>query len=168
MNSLVSPTKVITNESIPNPIPPLVSSNISLPSEIPVSTISVPIMDLKSYGDDILPHNQGITNESSVQTKDESDTLMADINAKSDDSAVRQPESLNNSIYSQTPLSEMNMNANNELTLLNNNQHSIETDKNSSVNIDEDSSNDVIVDDCDERDDNKDVVNGAMSIEGKK
>lgn len=124
-------------------------------------------MDLKSFGDDALPYNhQGNTNESTVQTKDESDTLMADINAKSDDSAVRQPESLNNT-YSEAPLSENNMNANNELVLLNSNQHSIETDKNSSVNIDEDSNTDVIVDDCDDRDDDKEIVNGAMSIEGE-
>ncbi|XP_075986508.1 O-GlcNAcase isoform X2 [Anticarsia gemmatalis] len=48
MNSLVSPTKVILNESIPNPIIPIASSNMSLPSEIPVSTLPVPILGLKA------------------------------------------------------------------------------------------------------------------------
>ncbi|CAH2059617.1 unnamed protein product, partial [Iphiclides podalirius] len=48
MNSLVSPTKVILNESIPNPIIPMASSNMALPSEIPVSTLPVPIMGLKA------------------------------------------------------------------------------------------------------------------------
>ncbi|XP_068625569.1 protein O-GlcNAcase isoform X2 [Battus philenor] len=48
MNSLVSPTKVILNESIPNPIIPIASSNMSLPSEIPVSTLPVPMLGLKA------------------------------------------------------------------------------------------------------------------------
>ncbi|XP_063389386.1 protein O-GlcNAcase isoform X1 [Cydia fagiglandana] len=48
MNSLVSPTKVILNESIQNPIIPIASSNISLPSEIPVSTLPVPLLGIKS------------------------------------------------------------------------------------------------------------------------
>ncbi|XP_045539880.1 protein O-GlcNAcase [Papilio machaon] len=48
MNSLVSPTKVILNESIPNPIIPIASSNMALPSEIPVSTLPVPILGLKA------------------------------------------------------------------------------------------------------------------------
>ncbi|XP_034837403.1 protein O-GlcNAcase isoform X1 [Maniola hyperantus] len=48
MNSLVSPTKVILNESIPNPIIPIANSNMSLPSEIPVSTLPVPLMGLKA------------------------------------------------------------------------------------------------------------------------
>ncbi|CAB3257687.1 unnamed protein product [Arctia plantaginis] len=48
MNSLVSPTKVILNESIPNPIIPIASSNMSIPSEIPVSTLPVPILGLKA------------------------------------------------------------------------------------------------------------------------
>ncbi|XP_060806964.1 protein O-GlcNAcase isoform X2 [Amyelois transitella] len=51
MNSLVSPTKVILNESIPNPIIPMASSNISLPSEIPVSTLPVPILGIKALED---------------------------------------------------------------------------------------------------------------------
>ncbi|XP_026323018.1 protein O-GlcNAcase isoform X2 [Hyposmocoma kahamanoa] len=48
MNSLVSPTKVILNESIPNPIIPIASSNIALPPEIPVSTLPVAILGLKA------------------------------------------------------------------------------------------------------------------------
>ncbi|XP_072935838.1 protein O-GlcNAcase [Epargyreus clarus] len=50
MNSLVSPTKVILNESIPNPIIPMASS-IALPTEIPVSTLPVPILGLKALED---------------------------------------------------------------------------------------------------------------------
>lgn len=51
MNSLVSPTKVILNESIPNPIIPIASSNMSLPTEIPVSTLPVPLLGLKALGE---------------------------------------------------------------------------------------------------------------------
>ncbi|CAH2265406.1 jg13348 [Pararge aegeria aegeria] len=47
MNSLVSPTTVILNESIPNPIIPIANSNMSLPTEIPVSTLPVPLMGVK-------------------------------------------------------------------------------------------------------------------------
>ncbi|KAM3957986.1 O-GlcNAcase [Aphomia sociella] len=53
MNSLVSPTKVILNESIPNPIIPMASSNMSLPSELPVSTLPVPILGIKALEDSI-------------------------------------------------------------------------------------------------------------------
>ncbi|XP_022123234.2 protein O-GlcNAcase [Pieris rapae] len=51
MNSLVSATKVILNESIPNPIIPIANSNVSMPSEIPVSTLPVPILGLKTIDD---------------------------------------------------------------------------------------------------------------------
>ncbi|KAJ8715469.1 hypothetical protein PYW07_009951 [Mythimna separata] len=57
MNSLVSPTKVILNESIPNPIIPIASSNISLPSEIPVSTLPVPILGLKALEGNVNKNN---------------------------------------------------------------------------------------------------------------
>lgn len=51
MNSLVSPTKVITNDVIPNPI--VATHNpIALPSiPLPVGAIGVPIMNLKNVGD---------------------------------------------------------------------------------------------------------------------
>ncbi|XP_053686972.1 protein O-GlcNAcase [Sabethes cyaneus] len=46
MNSLVSATKVITNESLPNPVAAAVS-NIAIPATIPVSSIPLPIMSIK-------------------------------------------------------------------------------------------------------------------------
>lgn len=49
MNSLVSPTKVVTNDSLPNTI---VSSSISMPlTPIPVSSIGIPIMSMKTDSD---------------------------------------------------------------------------------------------------------------------
>ncbi|KAL0811252.1 hypothetical protein ABMA28_009678 [Loxostege sticticalis] len=71
MNSLVSPTKVILNESIPNPIIPIASSNISLPSEIPVSTLPVPILGIKA-----LEENGGKIDQSMSDKVDE--TLSGD------------------------------------------------------------------------------------------
>ncbi|EDW96236.1 uncharacterized protein Dyak_GE25717 [Drosophila yakuba] len=50
MNSLVSPTKVITNDDIINPIPTTAASNIELPKKIPISVVPVPIMETKSVG----------------------------------------------------------------------------------------------------------------------
>ncbi|XP_063896226.1 protein O-GlcNAcase-like isoform X1 [Helicoverpa armigera] len=71
MNSLVSPTKVILNESIPNPIIPIASSNISLPSEIPVSTLPVPILGLKAL--------EETANKDSMDKSDNgNDTLLTD------------------------------------------------------------------------------------------
>ncbi|CAH0721034.1 unnamed protein product, partial [Brenthis ino] len=99
MNSLVSPTKVILNESIPNPIIPIASSNISLPSEIPVSTLPVPIMGLKTIDQDNIDKietdhtmsdkidiNESASNDSVLETasfidemkKDDDDTIIVD------------------------------------------------------------------------------------------
>ncbi|XP_013103451.1 protein O-GlcNAcase [Stomoxys calcitrans] len=52
MNSLVSPTKVVTNEDIINPITNSAASNIELPKKIPISIVSVPIMDSKEVNSD--------------------------------------------------------------------------------------------------------------------
>ncbi|KAF9408308.1 hypothetical protein HW555_011977 [Spodoptera exigua] len=73
MNSLVSPTKVILNESIPNPIIPIASSNISLPSEIPVSTLPVPILGLKA-----LEGNENKNNHEMDKSDNGNDTLLTD------------------------------------------------------------------------------------------
>ncbi|KAH8306245.1 hypothetical protein KR018_005071 [Drosophila ironensis] len=48
MNSLVSPTKVVTFDEIINPIPTTVACNIELPKKIPISIVPVPIMEAKS------------------------------------------------------------------------------------------------------------------------
>lgn len=51
MNSLVSPTKVVTNDDILNPITTCAASNIELPKKIPISIVSVPIMHTKTSVD---------------------------------------------------------------------------------------------------------------------
>ncbi|XP_030562779.1 protein O-GlcNAcase [Drosophila novamexicana] len=53
MNSLVSPTKVVTNDEIINPIPTTVASNIELPKKIPISIVPAPIMEAKSVEETI-------------------------------------------------------------------------------------------------------------------
>lgn len=79
MNSLVSPTKVITNEDIVNPIPTTVASNIELPRKIPISIVSVPIMAAKEIstdtdsGDDmcdIKAENIPVTPKESLESND--------------------------------------------------------------------------------------------------
>lgn len=54
MNSLVSATKVITNDTIPNPI--AASHNtLTLPSiPVPVSSLGIPVMNMKTDDDDDL------------------------------------------------------------------------------------------------------------------
>ncbi|XP_058119400.1 protein O-GlcNAcase [Anopheles ziemanni] len=55
MNSLVSATKVVTNESLPNPVAAAVN-NMAIPSTIPISSIPVPMLNMKSSdNDDELP-----------------------------------------------------------------------------------------------------------------
>lgn len=74
MNSLVSPTQVILNESIPNPIIPMASSNISLPSQLPVSTLPVPILGLKT-----LEHGNGhskLTDQSMNDKCEQNESLI--------------------------------------------------------------------------------------------
>ncbi|KAG6462439.1 protein O-GlcNAcase isoform X2 [Manduca sexta] len=94
MNSLVSPTKVILNESIPNPIIPIASSNMALPSEIPVSTLPVPILGMKAIEengdkdiDKSINVNETLLNDSVLETssfveemkkKEDEDTIVVD------------------------------------------------------------------------------------------
>lgn len=52
MNSLVSETKVVTNESIPNPILSNVG-HIPIPDKIPIMSIQIPIMSIKAESIDI-------------------------------------------------------------------------------------------------------------------
>uniref|UniRef100_A0A182QWE0 GH84 domain-containing protein n=1 Tax=Anopheles farauti TaxID=69004 RepID=A0A182QWE0_9DIPT len=53
MNSLVSATKVITNESLPNPVAAAVN-HIAIPPTIPLSSIPVPLLNIKpSETDDV-------------------------------------------------------------------------------------------------------------------
>lgn len=49
MNSLVSPTKVITNDIIPNPIVATLNP-ISMPQSLPVTSLGVPMMNVKTTG----------------------------------------------------------------------------------------------------------------------
>ncbi|XP_049287177.1 protein O-GlcNAcase [Anopheles funestus] len=46
MNSLVSATKVVTNESLPNPVAAAVN-HIAIPPTIPISSIAVPLLNIK-------------------------------------------------------------------------------------------------------------------------
>lgn len=75
MNSLVSASKVILNESIPNPIIPIANSNMNLPSEIPVSTLPVPLLGLKSLEQEKrdekmepIDHNESLSNDSILES----------------------------------------------------------------------------------------------------
>ncbi|EDS41144.1 conserved hypothetical protein [Culex quinquefasciatus] len=49
MNSLVSATKVVTNESLPNPVAAAVM-NLAIPTTIPISSIPGPIMSINTTG----------------------------------------------------------------------------------------------------------------------
>lgn len=78
MNSLVSATKVITNDSLPNPMAAAVT-NMSIPTTIPISSIPVPIMSIKAV--------EGVENDVATQglidkTKSESSEDSTDIKGK--------------------------------------------------------------------------------------
>lgn len=84
MNSLVSPTKVVTNDSIPNPIAST-HSNISLPSvPVPVSSLGIPMTTMKSQDDEDTTKPIEI-DKMEEKTFSDSDTIDAE-EGKSDDS----------------------------------------------------------------------------------
>ncbi|CAH2984909.1 unnamed protein product [Chilo suppressalis] len=89
MNSLVSPTKVILNESIPNPIIPMASSNIALPSEIPVSTLPVPILGIKALEENSGKRDQSMVDKVNDSVSNdsvlESASFIEDLKKKDDD-----------------------------------------------------------------------------------
>lgn len=83
MNSLVSPTKVITNDAIPNPI--VVTHNtISLPSiPVPVTSIGIPIMSMKSNVDSENPDESNDVGPTPFPT-DESERIDTEDEKNSD------------------------------------------------------------------------------------
>lgn len=93
MNSLVSPTKVITNDVIPNPI--VATHNpIVLPSiPLPVGSIGVPIMNLKNVGDAGNKPDDRTDNDleaEAIETEDEklSDTKKSDESMPVEDDSI--------------------------------------------------------------------------------
>ncbi|XP_017074675.1 protein O-GlcNAcase [Drosophila eugracilis] len=73
MNSLVSPTKVITNDEIINPIPTTAASNIELPKKIPISVVPVPIMETKSVEASVeVDLDNAAFNDNEIETKNDS------------------------------------------------------------------------------------------------
>lgn len=79
MNSLVSPTKVVTNDDIVNPIPTCVASNIELPKKIPISLVAAPIMHSSTEIDD-LNHVENVTNSElqiEQQAQEASESVVA-------------------------------------------------------------------------------------------
>lgn len=74
MNSLISPTKVVTNDSIPNPI---VSTHniISLPSiPVPVTSIGIPILSMKNYHENDIVESLSV-NEATVFTAHDTERI---------------------------------------------------------------------------------------------
>lgn len=171
MNSLVSASKVVTNESIPNPIQQLVTSNILMPAEILVSTIPVPIMGMKDYQDALNNTDNNIVNFTS-------DMLQVTSNDQgSENSSVSNMPNItvmsNNQNQSMCTVSDClevrvsHMEEKDKVALSNSGDmgHSVIDGVKVLVN-DEDSTADIIVDDCDERLENKEIQNGAMSVGG--
>ncbi|XP_048486541.1 protein O-GlcNAcase isoform X2 [Plutella xylostella] len=85
MNSLVSASTVILNDAIPNPIIPMASSNINIPAELPVSTLPVPILGLKTLL--FKAHDQ--------ENGDKSDDTMSD-------KPVQSPEGISDSLVNDS------------------------------------------------------------------
>lgn len=90
MNSLVSPTKVITNDIIPNPIVATLNP-ISLPHSLPVTSIGVPVMNVKTPENDALAKRDGRSNElDTTETEDEklSETKKSDESMPVEDDSI--------------------------------------------------------------------------------
>lgn len=92
MNSLVSPTKVITNDVIPNPI--VATHNpISLPQSLPVTSIGIPVsvMNVKAAENDAATKLDGRSNElDTTETEDEklSETKKSDESMPVEDDSI--------------------------------------------------------------------------------
>lgn len=93
MNSLVSPTKVVLNESIPNPITSTVA-NLPLPQNIPVSSIPVPIMSIKA-----MEASPSIETENSIDNQNE----MSDNNLGNDTNKIIDDDSVDPDMSRLTP-----------------------------------------------------------------
>jgi hypothetical protein len=166
MNSLVSASKVVTNESIPNPIPPLVTSHIALPTEIPISTIPIPIMGIKTADNNMA--DVAIPKElNSEKERTETDSQMSDITTDCNDGihlndaekSIQLNHDLKSDIIMDGDVVQNSIpmdNTPNDILIL----------KSESECIDEDSNVEIIVDDPSEHND-KIITNGAMSIGGK-
>lgn len=88
MNSLVSPTKVVTNDSLPHPI---VTTNISLPSfPVPVSSIGIPIMNMKS--------DETINAEIALEEEEKKDEPMPSAELLDDDSILQMAAQIEDNI----------------------------------------------------------------------
>lgn len=89
MNSLVSPTKVITNDIISNPI--VAAHNpIALPQSLPVTSIGIPIMNVKTDNDHDDKHINKHTELDEIDTEDEklSDTKKSDESMPVEDDSI--------------------------------------------------------------------------------
>uniref|UniRef100_A0A1Q3F1R3 protein O-GlcNAcase n=1 Tax=Culex tarsalis TaxID=7177 RepID=A0A1Q3F1R3_CULTA len=89
MNSLVSATKVVTNESLPNPVAAAVT-NLSIPPTIPISSIPGPIMSIKTTdqldaeGDALIENDQQL-DESPEKRKSLEIPLLVDEELKTEE-----------------------------------------------------------------------------------
>lgn len=99
MNSLVSPTKVVTNDSLPNPI---VSATISLPSfPVPVSSIGIPIMNMRS--------DESINSDRPLEDEEKKDEPMPIVESLEDDSILHMTAQIEENI-AETDI-DINVNA---------------------------------------------------------
>lgn len=91
MNSLVSATKIVLDDNIPNTIANIVTSNIEIPKKIPISTIAVPVMKVGStqFIQDLSIESN---NSDMTESSKENEPLM---NVEDDD--LREPNNRNTS-----------------------------------------------------------------------
>lgn len=101
MNSLVSPTKVITNDIIPNPIVATLNP-ISMPQSLPVTSIGVPVMNVKMVENTVLTKLHDGSNElDTTEAEDEkfSETKKSDeLMPVEDDSIVEMAHKIEENI----------------------------------------------------------------------
>lgn len=101
MNSLVSPTKVITNDIIPNPIV-ATHSPISLPQSLPVTSIGVPMMNVKTIDSNAgVKLDDGSNDLDTIEAEDEklSETKKSDeLMPVEDDSIIEMAHKIEESI----------------------------------------------------------------------
>uniref|UniRef100_A0A182IZD6 protein O-GlcNAcase n=1 Tax=Anopheles atroparvus TaxID=41427 RepID=A0A182IZD6_ANOAO len=94
MNSLVSATKVVTNESLPNPVAAAVN-NMAIPPTIPISSIPVPMLNMKTSDNDAelpacvdAPSGEGMEKPSPIAEVLEPSALPATVSPLEGDAVI--------------------------------------------------------------------------------
>ncbi|XP_055381080.1 protein O-GlcNAcase [Condylostylus longicornis] len=101
MNSLVSATKIVTNDDIPNHIAASTVTHMEIPKKMPISSIPVPIMSLKNHDE---KSNDSTKSENDVELEEVDEEKK--INEKNNENNANEEETIENSELEKSNIEE--------------------------------------------------------------